>query len=62
MYSWRKLTKEQLKELNIETYEDEVVLYQKDVDPEDITNRFFFNAQEFFSEEEIESFLWVDSL
>jgi hypothetical protein len=62
MYSWRKLTKEQLKKLNIATYEDEVVLYQKDVDPEDITNRFFFNAQEFFSEEEIESFLWEDSL
>jgi hypothetical protein len=33
MYSRRKLTKEQLKELNIATYEDEVVLYQKYVDP-----------------------------
>ena len=57
--NWHKLTEEQIKRFRLSTYEGEVILIDGR-GPSEYENRFYFNAQEFFIEEEIAAFPWYD--
>jgi hypothetical protein len=58
LIEWKKLSKEDTRRLRLSTYDDEVILINGD--SSELLNKFFFNAQEFFSDEEIESFPWYN--
>jgi len=57
--NWHKLTEEQIKRFGLSTYEGEVILIDGR-GPSEYENRFYFNAQELLTEEEIEAFPWYD--
>lgn len=49
---WCKLNQEQIKKFRLNTYDGEVILIDQRGASE-YENRFYFNAQEFFSEKEL---------
>ena len=51
---WAKLTKEQLEMLAFSTYEGEIVLIDTALEVVDPVESFYFNAQEFFTKQELE--------
>lgn len=51
MKTWAKLSKEQIKMLGFATYDWETILI--DYSAEKVDDSFYFNAQEYFSEEEL---------
>ena len=57
---WKKLTESQIEKFRLSTYEGEVILIDSH-GPSEYENRFYFNAQEFFSEEDLENFGWYES-
>jgi hypothetical protein len=57
---WAKLKQEDIKTLGFSSYEGEVILI--DWKAEKVSNEiFYFNAQEFFSKDEIANMPWFDA-
>ena len=56
---WAKLKQEDIKTLGFSSYDREVILI--DYSSEQLSNEsFYFNAQEFFSDDEIADMPWFD--
>ena len=57
---WKKLTNEQIEKFRFSTYEGEIILIDSR-GPSEYEERFYFNAQEFFSEEYLDNLGWHES-
>jgi hypothetical protein len=57
---WKKLTNEQIEKFRFSTYEGEIILIDSRR-PSEYEERFYFNAQEFFSEEYLDNLGWYES-
>lgn len=54
MTKYYKLTDSQVKKHGLSSYNGEVILIDTDTEPDD-QERYYFNAQEFFTQEELDS-------